>query len=98
MKCRGDDGPCLVEALALVPSARREDRLRAGHTPAHAALLETLGDERFARGFDDTGADHEAPRLEVGVVHSLSVFSEVGEFPLHDLLSRMLHGEMLERP
>jgi hypothetical protein len=60
-------------------------------------LLETLGHERFACGFDDSGADHEALRLEVGVVHSLSVLSEIAKLPLHDLLSRMLRGEMLER-
>lgn len=59
---RGDESPRLIEALALVPAARREDGLRAHHAPAHPALFQPLRDQRLARRLDDTGADHEAYR------------------------------------
>lgn len=97
MEGRGDQGPGLVEALALVPAARGQDRLGAARAPAHAALFESLGDERFTRGLDDAGADHEPAGLEVRVAHAFAVLAEVGERLADRVATRMLIRQMLER-
>jgi hypothetical protein len=53
---RGDERPGFVEALALIPAAQREDRLSAASVPPHAALFESLRDERLAGGLDEAGS------------------------------------------
>ena len=74
-----DEGPRFVESVALIPSAHREDRLRAVRPPSHSAQLETLSDERLARGLDDAAADHEALALPHGVAHAVLVLTKVRE-------------------
>ena len=52
--------------------------------PSHAAQLESLGNERLARGFDDATADHESFALPLRIAHSALVLAEVGK-DLRDL-------------
>ena len=50
--------------------------------PSHAGPLHSLRNERLVGGFDNAGADGDAPVAEVAVSHALAVLAEEGEFAL----------------
>jgi hypothetical protein len=46
-----------LPAVTLDQTAQGQDRLSTCDRPSHAGLLQALGDERFAGGFDHTAGD-----------------------------------------
>ena len=56
--------------------------LPALDAPSHTGTFQSLRDEYFVCGFDNTGSDGEAPVADVPVVHALTVLAEEGEFAL----------------
>lgn len=47
-----------------------DDRVGTAESPEHAGLLEAGTADRFAPGFDDSGADKEVLAAEVWVAHA----------------------------
>ena len=61
--------PGRLPAVTLDQTAQGQDGLSTGDGPGHAGLLQTLGDKRFAGGFDHTAGDGQTLTEVVGIVH-----------------------------
>ncbi|MCX5748091.1 MAG: hypothetical protein NT062_37000, partial [Proteobacteria bacterium] len=92
----GKQRPGLVEALALIPPARCEDRLRA-MPPAHPAEFEALRDKRLARSLDEARADHQAVRATLRVAHPVAILAKVRSASPDLVAARKLFAQVIER-
>jgi hypothetical protein len=70
-----EEFPALVGAE--VQAAGLAEGLSAGFSPAHAAAFETLADDTFAGGLDDSGADLPAVFHVFRIVRPVRVIAEV---------------------
>ena len=68
-----------MPSLAEEASAESEHGLSTISGPAHAGLFHTLLNQGFGRGFDGAAADGEARLSKGSVVHTVSVFPQIGD-------------------
>ena len=72
--------PAVFEAAAAAVAAECHDLVGSGNSPKHAGLFQSLANDRFAAGFDDTRTDKESLPLKLGIAHSFGVALEVVGF------------------
>ncbi|MCY3992907.1 MAG: hypothetical protein OXF50_16925 [Caldilineaceae bacterium] len=65
--------------MAEEASTESEHGLSTISGPAHASLFHTLLNQGFGRGFDGAAADGEARLSKGSVVHTSSVFPQIGD-------------------